>query len=136
MDMKQMDVSRFMLFEATGDSEAADGVADAIMDVQSAGVDDDDDAESCSHEGSETCNWDLGDQQLGGHKSTVADAEFHHHDGKNNDEEETDVYGTSYCDDDEVQKRQHPSSSSVDSGKQLLDEVEKNKRFWEACLAS
>lgn len=135
-----MDLSRFMLFEATGDSEAADGVADTIIDVQSAGVDgddeDDDDAESCSHEGSETRNRDLGDQELVGHKSCVADAEFQHHDKKNNEEEETDVYGTSYCDDDEVQKRQHRSSSSVDSGQQLQDEVEKNRRFWEACLAS
>ncbi|XP_054804448.1 uncharacterized protein LOC129307494 [Prosopis cineraria] len=136
MDRKPTDVSRFMLFEATGDSEA-DG--DAIMDDQSDGADgddDDDDAESFSYEGSESHNWDLVDQQLRGHTPCVADAECEHPDGKKNDEEEADVHGTSYCDDDEIQKHQHRSSLSVDSAQQLMDEMEKNRRFWEACLAS
>ncbi|XP_028804249.1 uncharacterized protein LOC114759262 [Neltuma alba] len=142
MDMKRMDVSRFMLFEATGDSEA-DGDADIIMDEQFAGAvgeedddDDDDDAQSCCHEGSESHNWDLGDQHLNGHASRFADAEFEHRDGQENDGEETGVHGTSYCDDDEIQKHKHRSSLSVDSGQQLMDEMEKNRRFWEACLAS
>lgn len=146
MDMKQpADVSRFMLFEATGDSEA-DCDSPMMMDDQVDNNDDDnDDAESCSYDGSENQNCNLqGDQQHHhGCGSCELDYDEHHDAEKKKDEGEAcGSYGISYCDDDddvdvdEIIQKRHKSILSVDSGQHLMDEMEKNRRFWEACLAS
>ncbi|OIW06769.1 hypothetical protein TanjilG_11494 [Lupinus angustifolius] len=42
------------------------------------------------------------------------------------------TYGASYCEDDEI----HKSYVSSDSSQDFMDEMEKNRLFWEACLAS
>ncbi|XP_072065952.1 uncharacterized protein [Arachis hypogaea] len=58
-------------------------------------------------------------------------------DGKKKEEDV--VFGTSYCDEeDEVLQEQHPTRSFVSfaSNQESLDEMEKNRLFWEACLAS
>lgn len=145
MDVKQTaDVSRYILFEATGDSEADcdpmmdDQVGYEIARAHDDDDDDDDDAESCSYDGSENQNCNLQGEQLRGCGSR--DADYERDAEKKKDEEEARVcHGTSYCDDDddddEIPKH-HNSSLSVDSGQHLMDEMEKNRRFWEACLAS
>ncbi|PNX69608.1 hypothetical protein L195_g056812, partial [Trifolium pratense] len=51
------------------------------------------------------------------------------------------VYGSSYCeDDDEMQEqnnyKSYVSDDSSSSDKEFVDEMEKNRLFWEACLAS
>ncbi|XP_061366483.1 uncharacterized protein LOC133309701 [Gastrolobium bilobum] len=122
MDMKDpFDVSSYMLLEVTGDSEAD---CNPIMGEQAHEIDrEDDDAQSCSDDNSETCNaseLNVFDESLN------ADDE---------DEKKVDGYGTSYCEDDEMQEH-HKSCVSDDSGQELVDEMERNRLFWEACLAS
>ncbi|KAF7818253.1 phosphopantothenoylcysteine decarboxylase subunit VHS3 [Senna tora] len=128
MDIKATsDFSSYFLFEATGDSEA---LSDPIMD-DVAFSDDDDDAQSCSYDASETHN-----------VSKVINGYVSHHeldDDEKKEDEEVCFYGRSYYeddDDDEIQQP-HKSSESVDSSSEsLVDEIEKNRRFWEACLRS
>lgn len=129
MDVKgTVDVSSYLLFEATGDSEA---LSDPIMDDSSIAyqiaISDDDDALSCSYDASGTCN-------VGEVHEYESDDEL---DDEKKEEKEVCVYGTSYCeDDDDEMQEHHKSSESVDSGPETVDEMEKNRRFWEACLAS
>ncbi|KAJ1435716.1 hypothetical protein SESBI_04660 [Sesbania bispinosa] len=94
--------------------------------------DDNDDALSCSYDGSGICNV----AELDGHESCD---EHDHGDEKKEDDEEKDVnvvYGTSYCEDDDEIQEHHKSFVSFDSGQEFMDEMEKNRLFWEACLAS
>ncbi|KAI4301333.1 hypothetical protein L6164_034621 [Bauhinia variegata] len=135
MDRKDIeDVSAYMLFEATGDSEVD---YNPIMDDDVAHEfprnvvdDDDDDAESCSYDASEIC--DIG--KLNGYESCDGDG-----DAKNEDEEEKEeealVYGISYCTDEE-HSISKPSAVDSVSEQEVVDEREKNRLFWEACLAS
>lgn len=113
-------VPSYMLIEATGDSEA--DCNNPTMDkfgyeVFSA---DDDDAQSCCHDNNT--------------------AEFKGSESLDDDEDlkKSDVYGNSYCEDDEMQE-QHKYKSFVSndsSDQEFVDEMEKNRLFWEACLAS
>ncbi|XP_027349378.1 uncharacterized protein LOC113860987 [Abrus precatorius] len=123
MDMKNpYDVSSScMLLEATGDSEVdcSPIMGDHAFEFGRA---DDDDAQSCSYDNSET----FSAAELDGYESLNDD------DG---DEKKNDVHGTSYCEDDEMQGH-NKSCVSDDSGQELVDEMEKNRLFWEACLAS
>ena len=130
MEMLKMkdsvDFSSYMLFEATGDSEAdVDPIVDEIAYEISR---DDDDAQSCSYDRSENCI-NIGDE-IKEFDSCCVDNEKKE---DNDDGEEVGVYGISYCEDDEIQNYQ---KSVVDPGKESLDEMEKNRQFWEACLAS
>ncbi|KAF7804802.1 phosphopantothenoylcysteine decarboxylase subunit VHS3 [Senna tora] len=136
MDMKQsVDVSRFMLLEATGDSEAD---CDLIARLHHDDDDDDDDAQSCSYDGSDesdTQNFNLGYGSCDPDFNN--DAEKKKDGGEEEEEEEEKAcvyYGSSYCDDGDEEVQKHQNSS--DSGQHLMDEMEKNRRFWEACLAS
>ncbi|XP_057440685.1 uncharacterized protein LOC130732706 [Lotus japonicus] len=108
-----MGMEDMMLIEASGDSEVDFG--------EYAYETDDDDAQSCSyHHSDEIC----------------AAAELNGYESLNDEDEKKDgIYGNSYCEDDEMQEH-HKSSVSDDSGQELVDEVEKNRLFWEACLAS
>lgn len=136
MDTKyREDFSSYFHFEASGDSEA--DICEPIMGenaCERARVDDDDndDAMSCSYDGSGACN--VADE-LDGHESCDAAGGDEHDDV---DEEKQDViYGTSYCDEDEMDHDEHYKSYvSFDSSQESVDEMEKNRLFWEACLAS
>ncbi|CAK8544245.1 unnamed protein product [Lathyrus sativus] len=121
MDMKDSHefdkVPSHMLIEATADSE--DTCNHSTMDefgYEIGSVEyDDDDAESCCHDNA---------------------AEFKVCESLNEDEDEevkkSDVYGSSYCEDDKY--KSYVSDDSSDQ--EFLDEMEKNRLFWEACLAS
>ncbi|KAK8509885.1 hypothetical protein V6N13_093725 [Hibiscus sabdariffa] len=133
MDVKSkvIDISPFLLFEATGDSET--GWSDPAISV-----DDDDDAESCSCDTSP--EFIPGVRGLNGleHKASVGDDE---------EEEEGEVVelrteaglhknrrdGHRRFKGGVREKGKKSSSVSVDSAKHLKD---KNRLFWEACLAS
>ncbi|XP_061342550.1 uncharacterized protein LOC133288757 [Gastrolobium bilobum] len=131
MDRKDpMDFSSYIHFEATGDSEVDCDPNLGGYACEIARVGGDDDALSCSYDGSDTCNA----AELNGYES--CDAGDHDDDEKKEDEEKDEVYGISYCEDDEMQEGDQKSFVSFDSGQELVDEMEKNRLFWEACLAS
>ncbi|XP_050365602.1 uncharacterized protein LOC126784160 [Argentina anserina] len=125
-DQANVDVTPFLLFEDSGDSEAADEV---VSDVPMA----EDDAESCS--------WDSADISSADELVIIDD----------DDEDDRGVREyRSYVDDHEEEEEvemssvyqrwghQLKSTVSVDSTKEfeMLNEVEKSKLFWETCLAS
>ncbi|KAK7378922.1 hypothetical protein VNO80_04371 [Phaseolus coccineus] len=126
MDMKNpFDVPSYMLLEASGDSET-----DCNPTVEEHGCEidrEDDDALSCVYDSSETCNA----AELNGY-------EFRNNDHVDDveDEKKCEVRGTSYCDDDDEMQEHQKSCVSDESGHELVDEMERNRRFWEACLAS
>ncbi|PRQ26242.1 hypothetical protein RchiOBHm_Chr6g0292431 [Rosa chinensis] len=123
-----VDVSPFLLFEDSGDSEAA---AEVVFDVPLA----EDDAESCSYDSADISSADElivngeddeDDHGVREYRSYVDDHE--------EEEEEEEVMSSVYqrC------GHQLKSTVSVDSTKEfeMLNEVEKSKLFWETCLAS
>lgn len=121
MDIKgrHADFSSYILFEATGDSENA-------YELGRVDDHDDDDALSCSYDESDACN----ESEL-----NVCDRSCD--DEKKEDEEKDDAYGASYCEEDEMQEHYQKSYVSSDSSQEeFVDEMEKDKLFWEACLAS
>ncbi|GAU30674.1 hypothetical protein TSUD_38980 [Trifolium subterraneum] len=144
MDRKKNtnDFFSYVRFEASGDSEADNNCDDFNMNMdweiaRSLVYDDDDndDAMSCSYDENDNDEHDDDEEEI---------SEY-------DDEEIRDdvVYGTSYCeeddDDDEVnndeqyekKKKKKSYVSNFDSGgRESMDEMEKNRRFWEACLAS
>ncbi|BAT86364.1 hypothetical protein LR48_Vigan03g290000 [Vigna angularis] len=117
--------SNYMLLEATGDSET-----DCNPTMEEHGCEigrEDDDAQSCIHDTSETCN------EFWNNDHDADDV-----DDDDGDEKKCEVHGTSYCDDDDDDQMQEHQKFCVsdESGHEVLDEMEKNRRFWEACLAS
>nr|XP_025634403.1 probable calcium-binding protein CML30 isoform X2 [Arachis hypogaea] len=110
------DFSSYILFEASGDSEEADFDHNKMVcEISRVG--------SYVHHGHEDYDDDDDDDD--------------DDDGKKKEEDV--VFGTSYCDEeDEVLQEQHPTRSFVSfaSNQESLDEMEKNRLFWEACLAS
>ncbi|WVZ07816.1 hypothetical protein V8G54_021162 [Vigna mungo] len=121
--------SNYMLLEASGDSETD---CNPTMEEEH-GCEiarEDDDAQSCIHDTSETSNA----AELKGYEFWNND---HDADDVDDDEKKCEVHGTSYCDDDDDQmQEQQKFCVSDESGHEVLDEMEKNRRFWEACLAS
>ncbi|XVE73232.1 hypothetical protein DITRI_Ditri11bG0100600 [Diplodiscus trichospermus] len=142
MDIKSkvVDVTSFLLFEATGDSEA--GYFDPAMSINHADQDDDDDAESCS------CDTTSGflpssvrefnsleDKKL---LANVGDDDDHHEDDEDGEVvDQKAVHLYKKCRDDQriMAKEKKSSAVSVDSTS-TVNEMEKNRLFWEACLAS
>jgi hypothetical protein len=113
----------YMLIEATGDSEV-DSNDPNINGFGSA--DDDDDAQSCCHDNAaefKACeSWNEDDDDV-----------------EKDKKDDVNVYGSSYCEDDEMQEQNNYKSyvSDDSSDKEFVDdEMEKNRLFWEACLAS
>ncbi|KAK2418660.1 hypothetical protein QL285_040837 [Trifolium repens] len=113
----------YMLIEATGDSEV-DSNDPNIDGFGSA--DDDDDAQSCCHDNAaefKACeSWNEDDDDV-----------------EKDKKDDVNVYGSSYCEDDEMQEQNNYKSyvSDDSSDKEFVDdEMEKNRLFWEACLAS
>ncbi|KAK8654299.1 hypothetical protein V6N13_128270 [Hibiscus sabdariffa] len=132
---KVIDISCFLLLEATGDSETL--CFDPAMSVVDDDDDDDDDAESCS------CDTP-GVRELNELEQKVNVGE---EDDEEEEEEEGKVVelqkepglhkncrdGSDHQSFNGVGKGKKPSSASVDSPETLN---EKNRLFWEACLAS
>ncbi|XP_020211739.1 acidic leucine-rich nuclear phosphoprotein 32 family member A [Cajanus cajan] len=138
MERKQpLDFSSYFYFEASGDSEQDDcdppimGGYTCDISMAVAGYhDDNDDALSCNYDGS-AAELDEDEDEDEDEGDSYCDEE--HED----DEKKSEVYGMSYCDDDdEMQEEQMKSHVSFDSRQEFVDEMEKNKLFWEACLAS
>ncbi|CAL0300559.1 unnamed protein product [Lupinus luteus] len=125
------DFSSYILFEESGDSEAD---CDSMMNgklYEREIVDDHDcdDALSCSYDGSDACNSD--------ELINIESCDDEDGDEKKEDEELVDgVYGASYCEDDEMQEETQKSYVSSNSNQEFVDEMEKNRLFWETCLAS
>ncbi|CAK7348226.1 unnamed protein product [Dovyalis caffra] len=141
---KSVDVSSFLLVEATGDSEVDSDANMASIDL----VDDadDDDAESCCCDSSDhSCASDF----INGARSEVEAYNVNCHvvddadDDDDDDEEEEEeqekgvhVY-QSWVEHGHVGlPMKQKSCVSADSAKESLNEQEKNRLFWEACLAS
>ncbi|XP_027936255.1 uncharacterized protein LOC114191284 [Vigna unguiculata] len=124
MERKEpLDFSSYFCFEASGDSEEAD--PHEITRAYGGGDDDNDDALSCNYEGSGAA--------LDGEEDECCDDEI----AKVGEDEKSGVYGMSYCEDDDEMEEEHVKSHvSFDSAQEFVDEMEKNRLFWEACLAS
>lgn len=118
-------VPSYMLIEATGDSEV--DCNNQTMDEFGSAYDDDD-AQSC-------CNGNAA--EFKGCESLSDDDDDEDEDEKKK-KKKGDVYGTSYCEDDEMQEQNKYKSfvSDDSSDQEFVDEKEKNRLFWEACLAS
>lgn len=122
-------IPSYMLVEATGDSEvdSNDPTFDEFGYEIGCADDDDDDAQSCCHDNA---------------------AEFKGYESLNDEDDDEDVkkkkqkgnvHGDSYCEDDEMQEENNYKSFVSDdssSDQEFVDEKEKNRLFWEACLAS
>ncbi|XP_050890297.1 uncharacterized protein LOC127095685 [Lathyrus oleraceus] len=140
MDRKRKNPNDFFShvpFEASGDSEAD---SDPNMDCEKAKSslcdDDNDDALSC-------CGGSAVDELINVEHECDDDDGEDNEKRKDEEEEKDVVYGKSYCaeddDDDEVHGRwfrKKKGCLSFDLGGDSVDENEKNRRFWEACMAS
>ncbi|XP_030532573.2 uncharacterized protein LOC115742431 [Rhodamnia argentea] len=118
------DASSFFLFEATGDSEVDGGHEEEVPMEE-------DDAASCSCDSSGWTGAGGGGVGVGG-----CDVAAWLGDGREEDEEDEEL-------DDEQNSRAHQlpgaeykSRVSVESTGELMNEMERSKLFWEACLAS
>ncbi|XWS36230.1 hypothetical protein CRYUN_Cryun20dG0067500 [Craigia yunnanensis] len=137
MDIKNkvVDISSFLLFEATGDSET--GCFDPAMSVINHA--EDDDAESCSCD--TTSGFLPGVRELNSLEDKANIGDDHHEDeedGEVVEQKEVRVYKKRRVDhqrNNGVAKEKKLSAISVDSTK-TMNEMEKNRLFWEACLAS
>ncbi|XWS76483.1 hypothetical protein CRYUN_Cryun01aG0180200 [Craigia yunnanensis] len=137
MDIKSIvvDVSSFFLFEATGDSEA--GCFDPAMSVINHA--EDDDAESCSCD--TTSDFLPGVRELNSLEEKLANVDDYNEDEEDGEVvEQKEVHLYKKCRDDKringvVAKEKKLSAVSVDST-ETMNEMEKNRLFWEACLAS
>jgi len=134
MERKEpLDFSSCFWFEASGDSEEAD-LDDPFFacEMTSSYGDDNHDALSCNYEGSGSCDGAV----LDGEESEFCDEEHDEEIAKVEEDEKSGVYGMSYCEDDEMEEEHVKSYVSFDSSQEFVDEMEKNRLFWEACLAS
>ncbi|XP_054794276.1 protein BFR2-like [Prosopis cineraria] len=128
-----VDVSCYLCFEATGDSEAP---SDPIKDPNIAcripicddDYDDDDDAQSCCYDASESLSSDeLFNDEVKKEDEHEDELEVCVHEATREEEDD---------DEDSEMQEQKKVSVRVDSGAEKVDEMEKNRLFWEACLAS
>lgn len=142
-----VDVSSFFLFEATGDSEAEAGCFDPAGAMSVINHDEDDgDAESCSWDTTSDFIREL--NRLEDRPNIVVGEDEEDDDGDRDgdgevvDQKEPVCHLYKKCrDDDGLSKskleKKSSRSVSVDSTQtQTMNEMEKNKLFWEACLAS
>ncbi|KAF9669381.1 hypothetical protein SADUNF_Sadunf14G0101900 [Salix dunnii] len=127
-----VDVSPFLLVEAAGDSEVDSDPATSTTVVA-----DDDDAESCSCDTSDHSCVINGEVEAGRVNCNVSDDDH----ADNEDEEEEVEEGVEVCQSwfghvhVGLPVKQKPCVS-VDSGNESMNEKEKDRLFWEACLAS
>ncbi|KAJ6941063.1 hypothetical protein NC651_006992 [Populus alba x Populus x berolinensis] len=139
---KSVDVSSFLLVEATGDSEVDSDPNMTIIDL----VDDDDDgdAESCSCDTSyHSCVNGVYSEVEEYHVNyNVVDEEQRRQEEEEEEEEEQQqekgvhVYQSRVDHGHAGLPMKQKSCVSVDSANESINEKEKNRLFWEACLAS
>jgi hypothetical protein len=130
-----VDVSPFLLVEAAGDSEVDSDPTMSTIDL----VDDDDDAESCSCDTSDlSCVRDI----INGACSEVEAYQVNYNVvDDDDDQEEEEEEGVEVCQSwvhhvhVGLPVKQKPCVS-VDSSNESMNEKEKDRLFWEACLAS
>lgn len=145
---KAMDLSSFLLFEASGDSEADQNYPYPSLAMA------EDDAQSCSYDSTDIPNADDDElHDIDDQGDSVDQAYSHGDDDDDEDEEEEDeeeecssVYHQRWGGGEHnnigmplpLMGHQLKSTVSVDSTKEyeLLNEVEKSRLFWETCLAS
>ncbi|EXC34672.1 hypothetical protein L484_020441 [Morus notabilis] len=132
-DKNVVDVSSFFLFEATGDSESCSKTNpdERVSDL------DDDDAESCSWDSTDRCpsNGDSMDSVDAIDRNCSNDDEDDECDRDEEEEGSDPVQRRTWSGSGERRK----SNVSVDSTTksfESLNEMEKNRLFWETCLAS
>ncbi|BAT95661.1 hypothetical protein LR48_Vigan02g110500 [Vigna angularis] len=131
---KPLDFSSYFCFEASGDSEEAhpDDPIFACEMTRAYGDDENDDALSCNFEGSGAFDGAVFDEE----ENECCDDDHDDEIAKVTQDEKSGVYGMSYCEDDDMEEEHMKSHVSFDSGHEFVDEMEKNRLFWEACLAS
>ena len=136
---KSVDVSSFLLVEATGDSEVDSDPNMTIIDL----VDDDDgDAESCSCDTSyHSCVNGVYSEVEEYHVNyNVVDEEQRRRQQQEEEEEEEEegvhVYQSRVDHGHAGLPMKQKSCVSVDSANESMNEKENNRLFWEACLAS
>uniref|UniRef100_A0A5B6YUN0 Uncharacterized protein n=1 Tax=Davidia involucrata TaxID=16924 RepID=A0A5B6YUN0_DAVIN len=154
MDLRNVvDVSSFLHCEATGDSEADSdlnmGAVSTDMDVA------EDDAQSCSCDLSDCARvieFDHFDDDDGDDLEYVHDDDDDDDDYDDDDEEEEEeVINQYWAGDDKVAPpskapglvtctaaagQRKKSRGCIDPTKELMNEMDRNKLFWETCLAS
>ncbi|KAH1107192.1 hypothetical protein J1N35_010960 [Gossypium stocksii] len=145
---KVVDVSSFLLFEATGDSESGCSSDPAMVDIShDDDGDDDDDAESCSCDTAPDVVH--GVREVGGSlknkfANVVEGADDEDDDDDDDDgvveQKEVQLYKKSCRDDERIKGvgvgKEKKSSSSAENSSETMNEMEKNRLFWETCLAS
>ncbi|KAB2069959.1 hypothetical protein ERO13_A08G116000v2 [Gossypium hirsutum] len=145
---KVVDVSSFLLFEATGDSESGCSSDPAMVDISHDDDGDDDDAESCSCDIAPDVVHGVG--EVGGSlKNKFANVVEGVNDEDDDDDDdgvveqkEVQLYKKSCRDDQRIKgvgvgKEKKSSSSAENSNSsETMNEMEKNRLFWETCLAS
>ena len=137
-----IDVSTFFQFEVTGDSESCSNSDSGSG--ESSVVLDEDDAESCSWDSTDQYPTVIDSDSTNG-EEVVIDREYLEEEFDDLDEEDettSDPVYQKWCGttgDIGVAKGHYKSGVSVDSTTkefESLNEMEKNRLFWEACLAS
>lgn len=159
MDWKNLhgyiEVSPFMLFESTGDSEEDSDLNNSSLDdgnIQVTNYDEVDDAQSCCSDPSEICNAHDNDQFQGYSYSKKTDRKrVHVSDYNNCNYRHHNEYDEDELDDDDGAVDQECSSRNVgflfsrapkkckvyiDSEMEPVKKEEKDKLFWDTCLAS
>ncbi|KAL1351073.1 hypothetical protein HN51_015025 [Arachis hypogaea] len=124
----------YMFLEASGDSEA-DFINPNMVEQQHAyeygihNIADVDDAQSCSYDD----EFENPSEKLKGCLNAASSAD----DDQDGVKKKGDFCGNSCCDEDFGMMQEHYKSCvSDDSCLEPVDEVEKSRQFWEACLAS
>ncbi|MBA0736847.1 hypothetical protein Gogos_010337 [Gossypium gossypioides] len=142
---KAVDVSSFLLFEATGDSESGCSSDPAMVDI-SHDDDGDDDAESCSCDTAPDVVH--GVREIGGSLKNkfanvvegVDDEDDDDDDDGVVEQKEVQLYKKGCRDDERIKGvgvgKEKKSSSSAENSSETMNEMEKNRLFWETCLAS
>ncbi|MBA0826478.1 hypothetical protein Goarm_011324 [Gossypium armourianum] len=144
---KAVDVSSFLLLEATGDSESGCSSDPAMVDIShDDDDDDDDDAESCSCDTAPDVVH--GVREIGGSLKNkfanvvegVDDEDDDDDDDGVVEQKEVQLYKKGCRDDERIKGvgvgKEKKSSSSAENSSETMNEMEKNRLFWETCLAS
>ncbi|XAR58492.1 hypothetical protein NMG60_11013901 [Bertholletia excelsa] len=131
-----IDVSSFILVEATGDSEVDSEQNMAELEVEM--EDAEDDAQSCSWDFSDTDKVRRGEAVEVALPTTPAQKEEEEEEEEFEDWESDGEVVMSWSNVSEVEQRKKKTRANncVDSAMEVMNEMERSKLFWEACLAS
>lgn len=139
-----IEVSPFLLFESTGDSEEDSVLNNSLNDNVEVTYDDVDDCQSCCSDSSEICNKDDNDQfqECSYSRKTNKKRVHAYRQGNDYDEDEDDDDGaiSQECSSRNVgfgySRTNKKCKVYVDSKMEPMKKEEKDKSFWDACLAS